>query len=370
MNGSVVPTTRCGEPGELALYADPDDLPPSCADVLAAGAVSTMFSSRAWYRTVVDHGLPDGAAACFAVWQEEDRPVAIFPMLRSPAGALNSLTTPYTCLYAPLVAPCVERAAMVRAGTAFGRFCRPRGSVRLDALAPDGAGLAPLIEGVRGAGLLVQRFAHFGNWHEPVAGMSWDAYLATRPGALRETVRRKLRKAEADPRTCIEVVAGTEGLEAGIEAFESVYRRSWKEPEPFPNFNAGLMRQTAPLGLLRLAILRIGGEPVAVQLWIVENGRATVLKLAHHEAFKPVSPGTVLTALMLRRLLDEENVDEIDFGRGDDPYKRQWASQRRQRIGLVLVNPFRPQGLKAVGRHLLGRGRRAALSLAARGDRP
>ncbi len=97
-----------------------------------------------------------------------------------------------------------------------------------------------------------------------------------------------------------------------------------------------------------------------------------VLKLAHDEAFKPASPGTVLTAAMLRRLLDDERVSEIDFGRGDDPYKRQWASQRRQRIGLLLVNPLRARGLATLGRQALGHGRRAALSLAGRlrrGDR-
>jgi hypothetical protein len=213
---------------------------------------------------------------------------------------------------------------------------------------------------------MVQRFDHFGNWHEPVAGRSWRAYLDTRPGALRETVRRKLGKAERDPQTRIEIVAGPDDLEDGIAAFESVYRRSWKEPEPFPEFNAGLMRRTARLGLLRLGILRIGGEPVAVQLWVVDNGRATVLKLAHDEAFKPASPGTVLTAAMLRRLLDDERVTEIDFGRGDDPYKRQWASERRQRIGLLLINPLRARGLATLGRQAAGRGRRAALSLAER----
>ena len=101
------------------------------------------------------------------------------------------------------------------------------------------------------------------------------------------------------------------------------------------------MREAAAAGVLRLGLYWLGAQPVAAQLWIVEHATATVLKLAHDEAFKAHSPGTVLTALMLRRLLDEEHVAEIDFGRGDDAYKQGWAGQRRQRIGLVLVNPRR-----------------------------
>ena len=345
------------------MFADPDALPAGADTLFAGAAQASLFGSRAWYRNVVDHALAPGAQARFAVWPDRGEPLAVFPMRRSASGALESLTTPYTCLYAPLLASVLDGAGVARAGMAFGRFCRAAASVRLDALAADWPSLGPLLDGVRASGLVVRRFDHFGNWHEPVAGLSWRDYLDGRPGALRETVRRKLGKAERDPDIWIEVVEGGDALERGITAFEDVYHRSWKEPEPFPAFNAGLLRQTAGLGLLRLGILRVREGPVAVQFWVVEHGRASVLKLAHDEAFKAISPGTVLTAFMLRRLLDEEHVSEIDFGRGDDPYKRQWASRRRQRIGLLLLDPLRPRGLATLGRHTLGVGRRAAGAL-------
>jgi CelD/BcsL family acetyltransferase involved in cellulose biosynthesis len=98
---------------------------------------------------------------------------------------------------------------------------------------------------------------------------------------------------------------------------------------------------------------------VAVQVWAVKDGQALVLKLAHDEAFKADSPGTVLTALMLRHLLDVEHVVRIDFGRGDDTYKQGWATRRRQRIGLLVVNPRRAAGAVALARHAAGRLRAA-----------
>ena len=153
----------------------------------------------------------------------------------------------------------------------------------------------------------------------------------------------------------MEVVGGGAGLEPAIAAYEAVYGASWKEPEPYPAFNPALIRQAARDGTLRLAVLRVDGRPAAVQVWVVADGCATVLKLAHDEAFKPLSPGTVLTAMMIRSLLDEERVEELDFGRGDDPYKAAWTTQRRQRIGLLAMNPLRPAGLLAAGRSLAGR---------------
>ena len=91
------------------------------------------------------------------------------------------------------------------------------------------------------------------------------------------------------------------------------------------------------------------------QFWIVEHGRATVLKLAHDEAFKAHSPGTVLTAWTIRHMIEQEHVTELDFGRGDDLYKQGWATNRRQRIGLMLINPRFAGGMMALARHTVGR---------------
>jgi CelD/BcsL family acetyltransferase involved in cellulose biosynthesis len=62
----------------------------------------------------------------------------------------------------------------------------------------------------------------------------------------------------------------------------------------------------------------------------------------------------VLTALMIRCLL-EEGATELDFGRGDDPYKKLWADSRRQRTGIVLAKPSTLKGATTIARHEAGR---------------
>jgi hypothetical protein len=141
------------------------------------------------------------------------------------------------------------------------------------------------------AGLAVARFDHFGDWHVNVAALSWAAYLDRRPGALRETIRRRMRRAERLAGADFQVLEDTHDLAAGIIAFETVYARSWKEPEPYPRFNPAQIRAAGSIGVGRLGLWSIDGKPAAAQFWIVEHGRATVLKLAHDEAFKAHSPG-------------------------------------------------------------------------------
>jgi CelD/BcsL family acetyltransferase involved in cellulose biosynthesis len=118
------------------------------------------------------------------------------------------------------------------------------------------------------------------------------------------------------------------------------------------------MRQAAAAGALRLGLLHAGETAIAAQLWTVAGGTASVLKLAHDEAYKPLSPGTVLTARMIARLIDGEGVAALDFGRGDDPYKRLWTTRRRQRIGLFLAAPWHPAGAATLLRQALGQLRR------------
>ena len=65
---------------------------------------------------------------------------------------------------------------------------------------------------------------------------------------------------------------------------------------------------------------------------------------------------------MLERLLDEEQVTELDLGAGDDPYKRLWVSRRRERVGLIAFDPRTWRGARRCLRHLPGGARRCVRS--------
>jgi Acetyltransferase (GNAT) domain len=338
-------------------------LPADALALLAAAARTDFQLGPAWFRTLAAHARPAGATPLFLLHREAGRAVALLPLWRDRGGRRAGMTSPYTCLFRPLLAEGADPAAVARAGRAFGIACRGGGPLRLDALDPDWPGLPPLLAGFRRAGLVPLRFGHFGNWHADVTGRDWAAYLASRPGELRETIRRRLARAARDSSVSFEVIADSAALDAAIAAYEAVYARSWKQEEPFPAFGPAVIRAAAAAGVLRLGLLRQAGTPVAAQYWTVTGSTARVEKLAHDEAARNLSPGTVLTARMVRHLLEHDRVTTLDFGRGDDGYKAGWTGQRRQRIGVLLCPPWHPAGFFALARHLGG------LALAARGKR-
>jgi len=329
-------------------------LPEWCDAFLAPPRGDDFFSTRLWFDTVLAHALPDGAEPVLA----RSGDGLLLPLLKQD-GVLRSWATPYTLTWRPLPGPDHDPAP---AAAAIGRLLRGRRPTVLDTLPEEAPLLPAILAGLRQGGLRPLPFQHFGNWWQPLEpGAGWQGYLATRAPALRNTIQRKLSRAARESR--YEAISGPgAALEAGILAYEDVRARSWKPYEPFPSFDAALMRAAAAAGALRLGVLRgADGTVLAAQYWVLAGGYASLLKLAHAEDAKAASPGTVLTALMIRDLIDQDGATALDFGRGDDAYKPLWVNQRRQRMGYVLADPLSPAGLLAMARQTAGHTRRQAM---------
>jgi CelD/BcsL family acetyltransferase involved in cellulose biosynthesis len=331
-----------------------DDIDPLAALPALAGA--PFQSSPAWWRCIQGAAVPPGARPLYLVAAG-----CVVPLLRHAAGGrheaggLTSLQSPYTLLWQP-VGP--ADAPWRQVGRDVARAARGTPVLRLDALDADWPGLAAFLAGLRAGGRVVQRFAHFGNWHDSLPPGGWPAYLACRPGALRETIRRKSARLGRDPALRITLARGVAEVPAALAAYREVYGLSWKQPEPYPAFDACLLQAAALRGLLRLGVLWHGPAPIAAQYWLVERGTATMLKLAHDERHKPLSPGTVLTAWMIRSMIEQDAIQALDFGRGDDLYKRDWVARRRQRIGVLAADPLHWRGVATIARHAVGTLRR------------
>ena len=192
----------------------------------------------------------------------------------------------------------------------------------------------------------------------------FDAYWQQRPSPLRHSVERGRRRLDRAGGWRIEIYPpDSPALEEGLAAYLAVYAQSWKSPEPCPGFMPGLVRMAAREGWLRLGVLWQGQQPLAAQVWLVHGAKANIYKLAYVKGHEKLSAGSVLTAALMRQVMDVDHVAEVDYLSGDDAYKRDWMAERRERVGLVAFDPRSLRGLIAAGRHFagawLGRWRKA-----------
>jgi hypothetical protein len=202
----------------------------------------------------------------------------------------------------------------------------------------------PLAAAFRRAGWIVRVAPATTSWRIGTAGQDFAAYWAARPGKLRNTAQRKAKAAALD----MEIHRAFDST--AWAAYEEVYAASWKPEEGSPAFLRALAEQEGAAGRLRLGIARRDGRPLAAQLWTVEDGTAWIHKLAYREDSKSLSPGTLLSMAMFRAALDEDRVSRIDYGTGDDGYKRDWMEERGTLWRLEAYNPASVTGLAGAGR--------------------
>ena len=62
---------------------------------------------------------------------------------------------------------------------------------------------------------------------------------------------------------------------------------------------------------------------------------------------------TTLTAALFERVIDIDGVAHVDFGTGDDPYKRDWMEKVRTRWKLTCLRPANPRNWSVMARHVL-----------------
>lgn len=352
----------------------------SCAshEALAAEAASLdEFAPRAsiedsldWFGLLQEQVYPDDSSIRYYYIVEHGRPTTILPLRQTLQGGvrtLESLSNYYTSLYTPLLGSTSAPPALHHLLAAATREACGAHVMRFAPMDPESPGYAALLNDLRATGWIPLTFFCFGNWFLPVDG-GWDEYLRKRSSNLRSSIKRRNREFAAEGGT-LEVVSGTQGLDEAIAAFQEVYSASWKKPEPYPGFVPSLIRLLASRGMLRLGVARLKGLPIAAQLWIIGQGKASIYKVAYHHAYAALSPGTVLTGYLLRHVIEEDRVSEVDFLIGDDDYKKIWMSHRRERWGIVAFNPRTLVGCALMFKEVAGRlakvtGRRLGTKLA------
>jgi CelD/BcsL family acetyltransferase involved in cellulose biosynthesis len=298
---------------------------PALAALLGRSPTSAPFDRLDWLALLGRHCLP--ASECRIAVARDGDAIAALPFCRKGDGA-TPFGTWYSFFVRPLVNDPTRAPALLEA---LARALAPIGAARLAPMPESEA--TTLAAAFRAAGWIGTIEPCDTNHVLELKGRSFEQYWAARPGALRETVRRKTARGKVTLR--IE----TRFHPSDWAAYEAIYARSWKPEEGNPAFLRAFAQAESAAGALRMGLAEIDGRPVAAQFWTVEGGTAWIHKLAHDEAMRAHSPGTLLTAALFAHVIDTDCVHTVDFGTGDNPYKRDWMEAQRPRYALQFYRP-------------------------------
>ena len=297
------------------------------------------FDRAEWFGLLAKHGQPP-----VVVVAEGGDAQAAMVLTRGENG-LESLRNWFSFTWRPLAPDGPRGDALLQAIAQGLRESTHR--LLLQPMPDEDGSASRLADAMRKSGWIVDKAAIDENHILPVNGRSFAEYWATRPGKMRTTLQRKAKKVSIEITTRFDSALWSK--------YQSVYAKSWKPVEERADLLEAFAREEGEAGRLRLGIARADGTAVAAQFWTVENGTAYIHKLAHIEAAKPMSAGTTLSAALFAHVIDDDQVDLIDFGTGTDAYKRDWMEAVRPRYRLVCLDPRQPRAWPALAKLLVRR---------------
>ncbi len=162
----------------------------------------------------------------------------------------------------------------------------------------------------------------------------------------RETYGRRVRWLARQRGFRIDVAASPEDASAAMEDFLRLHRLRWKAEGGSFGIPAGTAedfhREVAPLlaarGWLRLYRLFVEGAAIAAVYGIEIGRRFFYYQAGYDPAWAGRSPGIVLVGRTVEDAY-ARGLDDYDFLRGTEPYKLDWASDRRETCAVRLRAP-------------------------------
>lgn len=199
---------------------------------------------------------------------------------------------------------------------------------------------------------------------------TYDDYRATLPPIMRNSIRRSTNKLARQGDVAFRVVEASD-LENSLVRLRALHAEQFGAEsgfiEEFERFSAAA-RAGHPRGELRLFELWVGDEVTAVDVAFTVCGRMSYYQGGRSLDERFSGAGTVLMAGGFEWACDQ-GLREVDLLRGTEPYKTQWAPERRRRVVRVRVGvgPAGRAALKAAALResprvrAVGRGLKAGL---------
>lgn len=177
-----------------------------------------------------------------------------------------------------------------------------------------------------------------GDWYLDGITYSFAEYSKSLPRIHRKDTNRNKRRLQDMGDLTFYMKSDTENLEKYLDLYSEVRGKSWKAEEKDSGFLREVTRLAAKKGWLRLAFLFLNGTPIACDKWMIWNRIGYAWDGVYDLEFGNYSPGKVLESEIIEYMIDQERVSVLDFGEGDEAYKKKWTPRRRERKGITVFN--------------------------------
>jgi len=180
----------------------------------------------------------------------------------------------------------------------------------------------------------------------------FESYLGHMAKKTRYNLRRAVSQFEKKSNECarVECVSSPDQVKAFLDSLDYVYNRSWQASlyggKKRNSDNATLQYTVlAESGLLRSFILYKGEEAIAFIRGFQYANHYYYEEIGYVQDYRGLEPGTVLNFLAIKMLFEHSKPDCLDFGFGENDYKRKFGNHETTAATANLLVPASKAGL-------------------------
>jgi CelD/BcsL family acetyltransferase involved in cellulose biosynthesis len=196
---------------------------------------------------------------------------------------------------------------------------------------------------------------------------TFDEYWNRRGKNLKHNMKRQRARLEKDGvKASLDIVTSPAEVEQAIAEYGALESSSWKaqggtavHPQNAQGrFYCALLKDFCGKGRGRIHRYRFNDKVVAMDLCIEGNGTLVVLKTAHDESIKTISPAFLMRQEAFRILFDEQRIERIEFYGKLMDWHTKWSEEVRT---MYHVTYYRWDALRGMSL-LLRRGRQPSVA--------
>ena len=195
----------------------------------------------------------------------------------------------------------------------------------------------------------------------PLAGVTWESYLASLSADHRYNFNRKLRRLNQNYAVRFEQIDTPDQCREAIDVLIAQHNTRWQARGGSDAFHTASLvafhrewtQVALKRGWLRLYVLRLNDKPAASLYGLLHRGTFYFYQSSFDAAYAQSSVGLISMGLAIRGAIDE-GAEEYDLLHGSEAYKSHWSRDSRD---LVRLEAFPPGVLGEFSRRGLGLGR-------------
>ncbi len=173
----------------------------------------------------------------------------------------------------------------------------------------------------------------------------FESYFSLLGPQFRRNFRRARKKLRRDFKVSYQICGESEDVNYNMKTFIELHQKRWRAQNQsgvfadrtFRDFHIDVAETFAKKGWLVLFFLMLGDEPVAASYCFKYASKLYGYLSGHDPQYSEYSVGNLLLLHMIESSI-REGLIEVDFMRGDEPYKKRWNAFVRKNLQARITS--------------------------------